>query len=96
MLNVKIIFKNEFSVILLTIWTNEVNSRIIVAEKTREDKKKKKRRTTLVLNLEVGGDQWWGLTPDPCGEWLGSFSLVILYYLDLIKRGRQKVAHVHT
>lgn len=93
MLNVKIIFKNELSVILLTIRTNEVNSRIIVAEITREDKR---RRTTLVLNLEVGGDQWWGLTPDPCGEWLGSFSLVILYYLDLIKRGRQKVAHVHT
>lgn len=44
----------------------------------------------MVLNLEVGGDQWWGLTPDPCGEWLGSFSLVILYYLDLKMRGGQK------
>lgn len=66
MLNVKIIFKKEFSVILLTIWTNEVNSRIIVAEKTREDKKKKKKGEqpwswTWKLVVTSGGA--WPLTP---------------------------------
>lgn len=38
---------------------------------------------TLVFDLEVCGDQRWGLTSDPCGEWLGALCLVILYYLDL-------------
>lgn len=37
----------------------------------------------MVFDLEVGGDQRWGLTSDPCGEWLSALSLVILYYLDL-------------
>lgn len=41
---------------------------------------------TLVFDLEVGGDQRWGLTSDPCGEWLSALSLVILYYLDLRQR----------
>lgn len=42
---------------------------------------------TLVFDLEVGGDQRWGLTSDPSGEWLGALSLIVLYYLDL--KGRE-------
>lgn len=38
---------------------------------------------TLVFDLEGGGDQWWGLASDPCGEWLSALCFVILYYLDL-------------
>lgn len=43
-------------------------------------------KPTLVFDLEVGGDQRWGLTSDPCGERLGGLDLVILYYLDLKKK----------
>lgn len=45
---------------------------------------------TLVFSLEVGGDQWWDLTSDPCGEWLCGFSFIILDHLDL--QERQKLA----
>lgn len=40
---------------------------------------------TLVFDLEVGGDQRWDLTSDPSAEWLGAFSFIVLYYLDLRK-----------
>lgn len=39
--------------------------------------------TTLVFDLEIGGDQWWCLTSDPCGKRFSGLRLVILYYLDL-------------
>lgn len=41
----------------------------------------------MVFDLEVGGDQRWGLTSDPCGEWLGALCLVIFYYLDRARNG---------
>lgn len=41
----------------------------------------------MVFDLEVGGDQRWGLTSDPCGERLGGLDLVILYYLDRARNG---------
>lgn len=46
--------------------------------------------STLVFDLEVGGDERRGLTSDPRGEWLSALSLVILYYLDLRRRGEDK------
>lgn len=41
----------------------------------------------MVFDLEVGGDERWGLTSDPCGEWLSCLSLVIFYYLDRARNG---------
>lgn len=48
---------------------------------------------TLVFDLEVGGDQRWGLTSDPSGEWLSALNLVILYYLDLRWGERGQIYH---
>lgn len=42
---------------------------------------------TLVLGLEVGGDQRWDLTSDPCAERLGGFSFIVLDHLDLRGEG---------
>lgn len=44
----------------------------------------------MVLGLEVGGDQRWDLTSDPCAERLGGFSFIVLDHLDLRGRGGRK------
>lgn len=43
------------------------------------------RDPTLVFDLEVGGDQRRDLSSDASAEWLGAFSFIVLYYLDLRK-----------
>lgn len=43
----------------------------------------KKVEPTLVFDLKVGGDQWWGLTPDPRSKRFSALSFVIFDYLDL-------------
>lgn len=43
---------------------------------------------TLVLHLEAGGDQRWGLTSDPCGERFAGLDLVVLNHLNLKSRER--------
>lgn len=55
------------------------------------------RRLTLIFDLEVGGDEGWGLPSDPSGEGLSAFiDPVVLDHLDLKKRERKINSNGHT